>query len=149
MKNKPLAKPTVRPGKSKATTAAQTLRPKARVRTVDAEVKKVAKVARSAISENIHKTAMGLLAAGVIDKQTMRKFDETCIVELPVVSPDQVRRIREKWHVSQPVLAKQMGTSASTVKKWENGANPVKGPAAIVLRLIEKNGFESLSHMLA
>ena|ERR1700693_379230 len=146
MKNKPIMKSAVRPAKSKVTPVAQVLRAKAKIRAVDAEIKKVP---RSVISENIHKTAMGLLAAGVIDKQTMRKFDETCIVELPVVSPDQVRRIREKWHVSQPVLAKQMGTSASTVKKWENGDNPVKGPAAIVLRLIEKNGFESLSHMLA
>jgi putative transcriptional regulator len=146
MKKKPLTKPAVRLGKSKATTSVGILRVKTKVRAVDAEVKKVP---RSVISENIHKTAMGLLAAGVIDKQTMRKFDETCIVELPVVTPDQVRRIREKWHVSQPVLAKQMGTSASTVKKWENGDNPVKGPAAIVLRLIEKNGFESLIHMLA
>src|ERR1700688_3084385 len=129
MKKKPLTKPTVRSEKNKATAAVRVVRAKAKIRAVDADVKKVP---RSVISENIHKTAMGLLAAGVIDKQTMRKFDETCIVELPVVSPDQVRRIREKWHVSQPVLAKQMGTSASTVKKWESGDNPVKGPAAIV-----------------
>jgi DNA-binding transcriptional regulator YiaG len=114
MKKRPLTKPTVRLGKSKATAVGRVLTAKARIRAVDAEVKKVP---RSVISENIHKTAMGLLAAGVIDKQTMRKFDESCIVELPVVSPDQVRRIREKWHVSQPVLAKQMGTSASTDRK--------------------------------
>jgi len=100
---------------------------------------------RSAVSENIHNTAMALFSVGAIDKQTMRDFDTSCMVEQPVVSPDDVRRLREKSHVSQPVFARRIGASPSTVKKWESGENPVTGTAATLLRLLQKVGFEALN----
>jgi DNA-binding transcriptional regulator YiaG len=40
---------------------------------------------RSDVMVSIHETAEGLNAVGVMDKQTMRKFDEACLapVRLP------------------------------------------------------------------
>ena len=39
----------------------------------------MAKQYRSRAMASIHETAEGLHAAGVMDKRTMRKFDEACL----------------------------------------------------------------------
>ncbi len=69
--------------------------------------------------EAIHSTARGLHRAGTIDKATMRDFDESCLVAPVEITPDEIKRIREGAHVSQPVFARFLNTSESTVQKWE------------------------------
>jgi len=36
----------------------------------------------------IHETAQGLHAAGVMDAQTMRRFDEACLAAMRALTPD-------------------------------------------------------------
>ena len=43
--------------------------------------------------------------AGVIDKQTMRHFDESCLTPVHEFSSDEIRSLREREEVSQTVLA--------------------------------------------
>ena len=49
-----------------------------------------------------------------------------------MISPEEIKRIREGAHVSQPVFARYLNTSESTVKKWEAGT---KRPSGMVLSL--------------
>ena len=72
--------------------------------------------------EAIHSAAQGLHRAGTIDQATMREFDESCLAVPSVMAPAQIKRIREGAHVSQPVFARYLNTSESTVQKWEAGA---------------------------
>ena len=43
---------------------------------------------------SIHETAEGLRAAGLMNKLTMRKFDEMCLTPIPRLKPRQIRDLR-------------------------------------------------------
>ena len=85
--------------------------------------------------ESIHASASALLEVGAIDKTTMRRFDESCLAKLPEMSPDRIRQIREKNHVSQPVFARLLNISESTVQKWEGGAFECKIADALLIMI--------------
>ncbi len=51
---------------------------------------------RSAIMASIHETAEGLHGAGVMDKQTMRKFDEACLTPVRPLSAEEIPALRER-----------------------------------------------------
>ena len=93
----------------------------------------------------IHSAALGLHRAGTIDKATMRGFDESCLAALPVIAPLQIKRIREQAHVSQPVFARYLNTSESTVQKWEAGTKRPSGMALKLLAVVEKHGLKVLA----
>ena len=95
--------------------------------------------------EAIHSAALGLHRAGTIDKATMRGFDETCLAAPPVIAPLQIKRIREQAHVSQPVFARYLNTSESTVQKWEAGTKRPSGMALKLLAVVEKHGLKVLT----
>lgn len=42
----------------------------------------------------VHETSAGLFEAGVIDKQTMKAFDEMCLTRVVELSPEENRHIR-------------------------------------------------------
>lgn len=66
----------------------------------------MAKKFKSEALESIHGSASALLKSGAIDKAT-KEFDETCIAEVPAeIKAAQIREIRQRSHVSQPVFAK-------------------------------------------
>ena len=95
--------------------------------------------------EAIHGTAEGLYRAGAIDKATMRDFDESCLYVPPDIGPEQIKLIREKNHVSQPIFARYLNTSESTIQKWETGAKHPSGMALKLLAIVQKYGLSILS----
>lgn len=99
---------------------------------------------RSDAFEAIHSAAAGLLAIGAIDKQTMREFDASCLVE-PDLKAADVRRIRKSVKVSQDVFARYLGTTKSTVQKWETAANTPNPFAQRLMHIIEKHGLDILA----
>ncbi|WLI10772.1 MULTISPECIES: DNA-binding transcriptional regulator [Pseudomonas] len=105
----------------------------------------MAKKFKSEAFESIHSSANALLAIGAIDKATMREFDETCIAEVPEIRPAQIKKIRQRSHVSQPIFARYLNTSASTVKQWEAGDKRPSGMALKLLAIVEKHGIEILA----
>jgi hypothetical protein len=46
---------------------------------------------RSPGMASFHETAEGLRAAGVMDKQTMRKFDDACLTPVRALTPEEIR----------------------------------------------------------
>lgn len=95
--------------------------------------------------EAIHASATALHEVGAIDKATMREFDESCLAALPVIAPGQIKRIRERARVSQPVFARYLNTSESTVQKWEAGTKRPSGMALKLLAVVEKHGLKVLA----
>ena len=96
--------------------------------------------------ESMHSSAAALLEIGAIDKATMREFDSACIAEVPAeIKPAQIKQIRENSHVSQPVFARYLNTSASTVKQWESGDKRPGGMALKLLTIVQKHGIEILA----
>ena len=95
--------------------------------------------------EAIHSTVAGMYRAGTIDKATMRLFDETCLAVPNTIEPSQIKRIRESQHVSQPVFARYLNTSESTIEKWETGAKKPSGMAVKLLLIVQKHGLQVLA----
>lgn len=95
--------------------------------------------------EAIHGAARGLYRVGNIDKATMREFDESCVAVPRQISAAHIKRIREHSHVSQPVFARYLNTSESTVQKWEAGTKRPSGMALKLLTIVEKHGLQVLA----
>lgn len=100
---------------------------------------------KSEAFEAIHGSAAALLKVGGITKATMRDFDETCLTKPPVIAPEDIKRLRERNKVSQPVFARYLNTSESTVEKWETGAKRPVGAALKLLSLVQKHGIQILA----
>lgn len=95
--------------------------------------------------EAIHSAAAGMYRVGTIDKATMRHFDESCLTTPPAIAPAEIKRLRERNKVSQPVFARYLNTSESTVEKWETGAKKPSGMALKLLAIVEKHGLQVLA----
>jgi len=95
---------------------------------------------------SVHESASALLDIGAIGKATMREFDQHCIAEVPAdIDPAQIRAIREQSHVSQPVFARYLNTSTSTIKQWEAGSKRPGGMGLKLLSIVQKHGLEVLA----
>ena len=95
--------------------------------------------------EAVHSAAAGMYRAGTIDKATLRDFDETCLAVTPLMAPAEIKRLREASKVSQPVFARYLNTSESTVEKWETGAKRPSGAALKLLSIVQKHGLQILA----
>jgi putative transcriptional regulator len=93
----------------------------------------------------IHASATALLDIGAIDKATMRDFDVSCLTVAKQMEPAQIKSIREANHVSQPVFARYLNTSESTIEKWETGAKRPSGMALKLLTIVQKHGLQVLT----
>jgi putative transcriptional regulator len=93
----------------------------------------------------IHEMMADLHVGGVIDKQTMRRFDEACLTPIRPLKPDEIKAIREKEHVSQTVFANYLNVTSSLVSKWERGEKRPSGASLKLLTLVEKNGLATVA----
>lgn len=94
--------------------------------------------------EAIHSAVSGMEKAGTISKETMRHFDERCLAMPEQLDAKQIKALRESCHVSQPVFARYLNTSESTIEKWESGAKRPQGAALKLLCVVKKHGLEVL-----
>ncbi len=90
--------------------------------------------------EAVHSAASGLFDVGGINTARMRHYDEGCLVK--PFKPTEIRRLREKFDVSQRVFARYLNTSQSTVEKWETGAKKPSGMGLVLLTLVHNHGLE-------
>ena len=93
----------------------------------------------------IHEMMADLHVGGVIDKQTMRRFDEACLTPIRPLKPAEIKAIREKEHVSQTVFANYLNVTSSLVSKWERGEKRPSGASLKLLSLVEKNGLATVA----
>ncbi len=100
---------------------------------------------RSPVMASIHETAEGLHAAGVMDKQTMRKFDDACLTPVRPLTPDEIRALREREGASQAVFARYLNVTTGLVSQWERGEKHPQGPSLKLLALVAKNGLNAVA----
>lgn len=94
---------------------------------------------------SVHKTAAGLHAAGVIDKSTMREFDALCLTQVEAMEPAEIRALREREQVSQPVFALYLNVRKDAVSKWERGEKRPDGPSLKLLNLVKAKGLRAIA----
>ena len=85
-----------------------------------------------------------LHAVGVIDKKTMRDFDETCLTPIEQVAPDAIRALRDSEMISQTVLARHLNVTPGLVSQWERGEKKPSGPSLKLLSLIKHKGLDAI-----
>ncbi len=98
----------------------------------------------SKIIESLRSDLEALHAAGAISKVTMREFDTICPSPVKAFSTSDIRHLREVLKFSQPVFAHHLHTSASTVRKWEQGETRPAGPALKLLNIIASKGLKAI-----
>jgi len=99
---------------------------------------------RSSILEAVHETASDLYRGGLIDKRAMERYDSLCIPPVPAFTPEQIKKLRERYRISQAVLATLLNTSLSTVQKWEIGEKRPGGPSQKLLSILDRKGMEAM-----
>jgi len=105
----------------------------------------MAKKYKSEAMAAIHETMEGLFEIGAIGKQTMREFDDACLTAVEPLSPEEIRLIREREHISQPVFARYLNVSKGVVSDWERGVKKPGGPALRLLTVIQKKGIDAIA----
>ena len=64
----------------------------------------------------------------------------------PALSASSISRLRlDRLRVSQPIFARMLGVSPSTVKAWEQGTKRPNGPARRLLQIVSRNPSEFLT----
>ena len=89
----------------------------------------------------IHETMDALHEVGAVDKQTVREFDDACLTSIDPMAPDDIKAIRLREHMSQPVFARYLNVSRNLVSDWERGVKRPGGPALRLLTVIQKKGL--------
>lgn len=106
---------------------------------------RVSKRYKSEALAAIHETMEGLHAGGVIDKQTMRRFDDACLTPIRPLKPKEIKAIRERAQVSQTVFANYLNVTTSLISKWERGEKRPSGASLKLLSLVEKKGLAAVA----
>ncbi|CAM4005772.1 putative DNA-binding protein (plasmid) [Roseomonas mucosa] len=100
---------------------------------------------RSRAMASIHETAEGLHNAGLMDKQTMRQFDDACLTPVRPLTPEEIRALREREGASQAVFARYLNVTTGLVSQWERGEKRPQGPSLKLLSLVAKNGLTTVA----
>lgn len=99
---------------------------------------------RSEAMASVHEAIADLHGIGLVDKATMHRFDELCLMVVPEYTPKEIRELRERLNISQAVLASVINASANSIQKWERGAKKPSGTALKLLNLLDRKGLESV-----
>ena len=62
-----------------------------------------------------------------------------------VLAPNEIKAIRAREHVSQPVFARYLNVSKNLVSDWERGVKKPGGPALRLLTVIQRKGLAAIA----
>jgi putative transcriptional regulator len=100
---------------------------------------------RSDALRSVHVTVEGLHGIGLVDKETMRRFDASCLTAVEELNPKDIAAIREHAGVSQGVFARYLNVPSSLVSQWERGERRPTGTAVKLLSLVKRKGLEAIA----
>lgn len=102
---------------------------------------------KSRILDEMQETARDLHDAGLMDFVTMRELD---IAGLPApgsesYGPAEIKALRRRLNVSQPVFAAYLGVRKGTVAGWEQGEKKPGGSALRLLSIADRKGLDAIT----
>jgi len=104
-----------------------------------------AKQYRSSPMASIHETADGLYSGGVMDKRTMREFDELCLTPVQPLAPEEIRALRLREGASQAVFARYLNVTTGLVSQWERGEKRPQGASLKLLSFVVQKGLAAVA----
>jgi putative transcriptional regulator len=103
------------------------------------------KTYRSEALAAIHETASDLHDAGVMDKRTLRGFDELCLTSVRPMSAADIRALRARERVSQAVFARYLNVTTGLISQWERGEKRPAGASLKLLNLVDRHGLAAIA----
>ena len=101
----------------------------------------------SRILEEMTEAAEGLNRIGLMSDSRLEEIKTISIPKLSPYTPEQIKGLRQKFHLTQTIFAKCIHVSPSLVKKWEQGIRRPRGSNLLTLHLIEKQGIKPLLNL--
>jgi putative transcriptional regulator len=105
----------------------------------------MAKRYKSDLRAALHETVEGLHRIGLVEKKTMREFDESCLTSVEKLSPRQIQALREREGVSQKVFARYLNVPVTLISQWERGERKPSGAAIKLLSVVKHKGLEAIA----
>jgi putative transcriptional regulator len=99
----------------------------------------------SKVLDAVHETASDLHKLGFIDKRAMDSYNALCIPPVPEYTSEQIKSLRERYQISQSVLATVLNTSLSTIQKWEIGEKHPGRPSLKLLNILDRKGLAAMT----
>ncbi len=99
----------------------------------------------SDILKSMHEDMQALHQTGAVDEVTMRNFDAMCLTAVPEYTAEHIKQVRNKYHVSQSVLAAYLCVTPKAVQRWEQGTSKPSGATAKLLALAEQKGLAAIA----
>ena len=93
----------------------------------------------------IHETVSDLHEIGLVSRETMKRFDESCLTPIGKLTPQEIKTIREEAQASQAVFARYLNVSPGVVSQWERGEKSPGGASLKLLTLVRKKGLEAIA----
>jgi putative transcriptional regulator len=109
----------------------------------------VTKKAAKRLTESLLETAKNMHALGIFDdsehtKITMRHAGKKPAATAQPLSPDQIRLVRERAHMSQAVFARHLNVTTGHVSQLERGVKRPTGAALILPNVIRRKGIDAI-----
>jgi putative transcriptional regulator len=100
---------------------------------------------KSRISAAVHESMQDAYRAGVINKRTMREFDDGCLTQAEPLSAREIQKLRKREGVSQGVFARHLNVAVKLVGEWERGEKKPSGPSLKLLALVKAKGLDAIA----
>ncbi len=100
---------------------------------------------KSDLRAALHETVEGLHRIGLVDKTTMREFDERCLTVAEKLTARQIVTLRERDGVSQKVFAHYLNVPVTLISQWERGERKPSGAAIKLLSLVKHKGLDAIA----
>jgi putative transcriptional regulator len=108
------------------------------------EPSKPSRLARALLETADDMNRADVLSDNAREKITMRHLGEKPIPPLPSLSPNEIRAMRERAHMSQAVWARHLNLTVGYISQLERGAKHPTGPALVLLNVIQRKGIEAI-----
>ena len=93
----------------------------------------------------IHETASDLHDAGVMNKRTLREFDDLCLTSVRSMTAADIRALRTRERVSQAVFARHLNVTTGLISQWERGEKRPAGTSLKLLNLVDRRGLAAIA----
>ena len=100
---------------------------------------------KSELRAALHETVEGLHRIGLVDKKTMRDFDERCLTKVENLTGRDIVSLRDREGVSQKVFARYLNVPVTLVSQWERGERKPSGAAVKLLSLVKHKGLDAIA----
>ncbi|WP_145206899.1 MULTISPECIES: DNA-binding transcriptional regulator [Sphingomonadaceae] len=106
--------------------------------------KKLSKLTEALLetAEDMHRA--GLMGDETYEKITVRHLGPDVVPSAEPISPEEIRSVRKRAHLSQAALAKYTNLTPGYISQLERGTKQAKGPALAILNVIRRKGIEGV-----